>query len=629
MAFYSPEKYIIPINDINLEMSKLVGELDEREARLTLIKFLYQNIGLTTYLLTGISLYPDQIIIVKAMLKRNFSLNVMSRGIGKSFVAALYCILQCIFSPNTTIILVSATFRTSRLIFDSIEQMINRKEAKMLFDAAGGKENIKRRPDECKILIGTSKIIALPLSGEKIRGYRANVLLIDELTLMQEEMVEKVLMPYLVAPQDIGERKQIRDRENELVKKGIIKEEDRIIFKNKAKFIGLSSASFTVEYLHKKYQEYLHEIYSDSMPEQGSTYFVSQMAWDSVNPDRIDKGIIEAAQSNEANSANFKKEYGALFQDGSNGYFSIEKMTACTVPDGEEPTLLLRGHKDKQYILAIDPNASNSDTADFFAMCVIELDEDGKGGTIVHSYAQAGEDLKVHIKYFYYLVAYFNVVLIVIDHAGYQFIEAANENELFTKANIEYKIFEFNSEKDGADYDEEIKKVRRLYNREAKRIVFTQYFTSDWLRKSNELLQFNIDYKKIWFGGSINGSASAHNRAISANVNFSLIDFNNKEKSFGDSKDQQKLNLSDFIDNQEFLIKQTKYQCASIEVKTTAKGVQSFDLPQSYKRDKSPTRFRKDNYTCALLGNWAIKCLYDIRNAPVETAEVFTPFFAA
>ena len=336
------------------------------------------------------------------------------------------------------------------------------------------------------------------------------------------------------------------------------------------------------------------------------------MAWDSVSSDRIDKGIIEAAKSNEANTANFRREYGAEFIDGSDSYFSMNKMIACTVPDGEDPTLLLKGLKDKQYILAIDPNASNSETADFFAMSVLELDEDGKGGTLVHSYARAGEDLKDHIKYFYYLVTSFNIQIIIIDHAGYQFIEAANENELFIRANIEYRVFDFSSEKEGIEYEEELKKARRLYNKEAKKIVFTQYFTSDWLRKSNEHLQYSIDYKRIWFGGSINGSANAHNRATSANVDLNLVG----EES-----------ISQFIDDQEVLLKQTKYQCASIEVKTTSKGVQSFDLPQSFKRDKTSTRMRKDSYTCLLLGCWGIKCLLDIRNAPAENVEMFTPFF--
>ena len=83
--------------------------------------------------------------------------------------------------------------------------------------------------------------------------------------------------------------------------------------------------------------------------------------------------------------------------------------------------------------------------------------------------------------------------------------------------------------------------------------------------------------------------------------------------------------LGYFIDNQEVLIKQTKYQAASIEVKTTARGVQSFDLPQIMKRDTSQDRMRRDSYTAMMLGTWLMKCYYEIINTPVETYDTFEP----
>jgi hypothetical protein len=42
---------------------------------------------------------------------------------------------------------------------------------------------------------------------------------------------------------------------------------------------------------------------------------------------------------------------------------------------GTGNNLLLKGDKEK-YILAIDLNFSNSPTADNFAMCVVEIDDD-------------------------------------------------------------------------------------------------------------------------------------------------------------------------------------------------------------------------------------------------------------
>lgn len=614
--WYEPPKYIKPVTDINLELKQLKGELSEREAKITLAKFLYRNLGLTTDLLTGIDLFPDQIITIKGMLKHNYSLCVWGRGVSKTWTAAVYCILQTIFHPGTTILIAGPTFRTARFIFNHIEKIVDSQEAQLLMQAMGAKS---KRNDEFRWSINGGEIVAIPLNGEKIRGFRANVLVIDEFLLMSEEMVEKVLIPYLVVPKDVKRRKQIRAKEDDLVKRGVITDAERTKFKNEAKLIALSSASYTCEYLYRKYEEYVKAIYDPDGKEFEATYFVSQIAWDAIPEDRIDKSVIELAQSNQSNMATFKREYGAQFLDGSDSYFSMDKMIKCTVPDGESPTLKLCGDKDKKYILSIDPNFSNSATADNFAMCVIELDDEkDKKGTIVHSYAESGRDLKDHIKYFHYLWTNFNIDMIIIDYAGYQFIDSANEHELFKASKVEFKIFDFVSEKDGGEYDEELKKARNGYNRQIHRIVFTQYFTSDFIRKGNEWLQGCIDYKRLWFGGSIKGNIDAFNRAISTHIDVTqLIDSN--------VLDKHETPLGYFIDNQEVLLKQTQYEAASIEVKTTARGVQSFDLPQMMKRDNNEDRMRRDSYTAMMLGCWCVKCYYDIVNTPVQTYEVFEP----
>ena len=616
--WYQPEKLIKPVYDINIGLKELKGELEEKEAKFTLAQFLYRNLGITAHLLAGIDLYPDQLITIKGMMKHNYTLCVWSRGCGKTWTAAVYCILQCIFFPKTTILIAGPTFRTARFIFNNIEKMVDAPEAQLLFQAMGTKV---RRNDEYRWSINGGEIVAIPLNGEKVRGFRANVLLIDEFLLMSEEIVEKVLLPFIVVPKDIQRRKQIREKEDALIKKGIITEANRTKFTNDAKFIALSSASYTCEYLYRKYDEFVKQIYSPDLTEHHATYFVSQLAWDAIPEDRIDKSVIELAQSNESNMATFKREYCAQFLDGSDSYFSMQKMINCTVPDGEDPTLKLSGDKDKKYILAIDPNFSNSPTADDFAMCVIELDDSkSMRGTVVHSYAESGRDLKDHIKYLHYLWRNFNIEMIIIDYAGYQFIDAANEHELFKGDKVEFKVFDFISEKDGAELEEELKKARIGYNKQINRIVFTQYFTSDFIRKANEWLQGCMDYKRIWFGGGIKANMTAFDKAIKTPIDvLQLLDQNKLDKNESP--------LGYFIDNQEILIKQTKYQAASIEVKTTARGVQSFDLPQIMKRDMSADRMRRDSYTALMLGCWGVKCYYDITNTPVQSYEVFEPFF--
>ena len=201
--WFCPDKYNTTLPNLNEEFSKLEGELGNRQAKISLAKFLRQNLGFTTELLSGIKLAPFQEITLKAFFNRNFNMCVWGRGCGKSFIAAVYCFLQCIFEPRTKILIAGPTFRTARFIFNNIEKIVETKEATMLAQAFGAKS---KRNDQFEWKINEGTITAIPLSGEKIRGFRANILVLDEFLLLPEETIKTVLMPFLVAPQDMAAR---------------------------------------------------------------------------------------------------------------------------------------------------------------------------------------------------------------------------------------------------------------------------------------------------------------------------------------------------------------------------------------------------------------------------------------
>ena len=593
----------------NEELLKLEGTLGAREAKISLAKFLRGNLAFTTELISGIRLAPYQEITLRGMLNRNFSMCVWGRGCGKTFIASVFCFLQCIFEPGTKILIAGPTFRTARFIFNNLEKIINSKGAELLSQAFSTKPS--KRNDQYEWLINGGSITAVPLSGEKIRGFRANILVLDEYLLLPEETIKTVLMPFLVAPQDMAERIRVRGIEDELIKRGKMKEEQRMVFGNNSKMIALSSASYTFENLYKTYQDWTQKIYKPK--ESGeSSYFISQMGYEALPEEMIDTTIIEEARSSGGTSnSSFQREYCAQFTDGSDSYFSAKKMHECTVPDGESPSSLIRGTKDSKYILGIDPSFSNSPSSDFFAMSLLELDDKNKQGILVHSYAVAGGDLKSHIDYLYYVLTNFNVEMVCIDNAGFQFIDSCNESELFTNSRLSLDFFDFNTNKEGVDYSKELRRARRGYNKESGKMVFKQIFASEWLRKANEHLQACIDHKKIWFASKTVASPSEFNRQTALNVPI---------------KHTAAENVLDLIEIQDDLIYQTKKQCAMVEVKSTARGTQTFDLPQHLKRSISANRARKDNYTTLMLASWALKCYYDIMEVDKDAAnDTFNP----
>ena len=606
-----PEKYVKEIKDVNAELALLKGFLNDKEAKISLAKFLRANIGFTTELISGVKLAPYQEIHLKAFFNRNFNMCVFGRGCGKSFIAAVFCFLQCIFEPNTKILIAGPTFRTARFIFNNLEKIVNSPGAELLAQCFGAKA---KRNDQFEWHINGGSIVAIPLNGEKIRGFRANVLVLDEFLLLPEEIIKNVLMPFLVAPQNIKERMEIRELEDKLIQEGSMKEEDREVFGNTSKMLAFSSASYTFENLYKTYKEWSEKIINNEKTE--ATYFVSQLSYEALPEEMIDKTIIEEAQNGGASHSSFLREYCARFTDGSDSYFNGKKMEDCTLKLGEKPHTLLKGDPKKKYVLGIDPNMSDSPNADYFAMAVLELDEEKKQGILVHTYSGLG-NLKNHVAYLYYIMTNFNIVLMIVDNAGADvFLSACNESELFKKQKLEIKTFDIDSDLDGPEYEFMIRNARKKYNVEDKRIAFNQVFTGTFIRKANEYLQACIDYKKIWFASRTGAHESFFNEVINKSAPIDLMK----------SEDKKDWTILDFIENQDDFIYQTKKQCALVEHSSTSRGTQTFDLPQHLKRSSSANKARKDNYSALMLANWALKCYNDMMEQPeiIETS-TFSP----
>jgi hypothetical protein len=608
---HCPDKYLREVKDVNAELSQLKGFLNDKEAKISLAKFLRANLGFSTELISGVKLAAYQEIHLKAMMNRNFNMCVFGRGCGKSFMGAVFCFLQCVFEPNTKILIAGPTFRTARFIFNNLEKIVQSPGAELLSQCFGVKA---KRNDQFEWQINGGSIVAIPLNGEKIRGFRANILVLDEFLLLPEEIIKNVLMPFLVAPQNMKERMEIREFEDKLISEGLMKEEDRMVFENTSKMIALSSASYTFENLYKTYNEWSEKINSKERGE--ATYFVSQLSYEALPEEMIDKTIIEEAQAGGSSHSGFLREYCAQFTDGSDSYFNAKKMEECTLKAGERPHTLMKGDPNKKYILGIDPNMSDSPNADYFAMAVMELDEEKKQGILVHTYAGLGT-LKNHVNYLYYILTNFNIVFMILDNAGADtFLAACNESELFKKHKINIKTLEMNTELEGQDYDAMIRNAKNQYNLEDRKIAFNQVFTSTFIRKANEYLQACIDYKKVWFASRTASDENFFNETVNLNIPIDLMKI----------EDKKDWTVLDFIENQDDFIYQTKKQCVLIEHSATSRGTQSFDLPQHLKRSASANKARKDNYSAFMLANWAIKCYNDMMSTQkIEQSSTFSP----
>lgn len=602
--------------NINQEILDTKGFIDERKAKVLLYKFLKENPSFSSELITGVSLFPFQHMAIKAMMETDYFLGIWSRGMSKSFSTAIFAILDAILNQGVHIGIISKSFRQSKMIFRKIEEISRSPKAGFLSQCIN---RISKTNDEWVIEIGRSKITALPLGdGEKLRGFRFQRMIIDELLLMPEKILNEVILPFLSVVENPTERQKQYDLETVLIQQGKMSEEDRYRWPNN-KIIGLSSASYKFEYLYKLYQQYESLIFNNSEKDNAHRV-IMHFSYDCAPDQLYDQNLINQAKATMSQSQ-FDREFGAVFTDDSSGYFKVSKMALCTIPDGEGQAVEVIGDPAAQYILAFDPSWSESDGSDDFSMQLIKINPEKRNGTIVHSYALSGTNLKKHIEYIHYLLTHFNIVSIVGDYnGGVQFINSCNESEIFKKAGIKLDMFDADFD-NPQEYDKALRDARNQYNISTRRIVHLRKPSSAWIRYANESLQAAFDHKRIWFAGA--AMDEAYNRQRLANIPIQTLKF-----SRHDDEKESGAKQIDFIEQLKDNIELIKVQCALIQVNTSAQGTQSFDLPLNLKKQRGADKARKDSYSTLVLGNWMMQTYFDMINLQEQNVQAtFVPMF--
>jgi len=154
------------INKIKLTKNVMINrsERDIELPDLHLMKVLKdpKYIGSMVKLLFNIELHPMQILILQEFWIRPFPMYIASRGWGKSFLLALYCVIKCTFCPGTKIVVVGAAFRQSKIIFEYMETIW--RSSPILRSIFNGNDDGPRRDvDRCTIRLGDSWTIAIPM----------------------------------------------------------------------------------------------------------------------------------------------------------------------------------------------------------------------------------------------------------------------------------------------------------------------------------------------------------------------------------------------------------------------------------------------------------------------------------
>ena len=266
------------------------------------VSFYRQNIHRFAIDYLGIQLKPFQVVLLY-MIERNLkSCLITSRGLGKSWLIALYCCCRAILYPGQKIIVSCETKEQSRNLIR--EKIVN--------ELMNMSPNLKKEINPREIKIGTnesyvkfkngSTITAINAS-ENTRGKRAHILVVDEYVQIKNgfDTLTKILQPFL---QVVRQPKYLQNP-----KYAHLQEENKQIY--------ASSAWYADHWSYDLYRDYVEKMLI------GESSFVCNLPYNValkyglMTQTRLDEIMSDPNLSEEA----FLMEYSAMFYDLGEGAY--------------------------------------------------------------------------------------------------------------------------------------------------------------------------------------------------------------------------------------------------------------------------------------------------------------------
>lgn len=168
----------------------------------------------------NIKLKLFQKILIYMMMHCNCFMYIASRGLGKTWLTALFCIVRCILFPKTKICIASSTRVQANEVLSKIED-------DFMKNYGWGSDNLRREitfhtvgANKAVIEFANGSWIKVVTASDSGRGARANILLVDEFRMVDLDTINTVLRRFLTAPRQPNylnnpEYKHLKERNKE------------------------------------------------------------------------------------------------------------------------------------------------------------------------------------------------------------------------------------------------------------------------------------------------------------------------------------------------------------------------------------------------------------------------------
>ena len=136
----------------------------------------------------------QRILLVMMFWSTTFVL-IACRGLGKTFLSAIYCVIRCILWPGTKVCIASGTRGQSVNVLEKI--MLELKPASPELRAEIDEKQSKINGTSAQIVFNNTSVIKVVTASDTARGNRCHVLLLDEYRLISKDTIDTVLRKFL------------------------------------------------------------------------------------------------------------------------------------------------------------------------------------------------------------------------------------------------------------------------------------------------------------------------------------------------------------------------------------------------------------------------------------------------
>ena len=120
---------------------------------------------------------------------------IACRGIGKTFLSAIYCVVRSVLYPGTRICIASGTRGQAINVLEKIIQEL--KPISPELRAEINEKESKMNGTNALIVFNNTSVIKVVTASDSSRGNRCNVLLLDEFRLISKNTIDTVLKKFL------------------------------------------------------------------------------------------------------------------------------------------------------------------------------------------------------------------------------------------------------------------------------------------------------------------------------------------------------------------------------------------------------------------------------------------------